>query len=1111
VDIGAWLRELGLERYEQAFQDNEVDARSLPHLTAEDLKDMGVTAIGHRRLLLEAITQLGEPPRTSDEARPEAASAETSRSKLSGEAERRHLTVLFSDLVGSTALSARLDPEDLRKVIGLYQDTAARAIGHYEGHVAKFLGDGVLAYFGYPTAHEEDAERAVRAGLELVTAVAGIEAPLDVSLHARVGIATGLVVVGDLLGEAADRDAVVGETPNLAARLQGLAEPDTVVIAPDTRRLLGGLFDLADLGEHEVKGLTKPVRASQVRGESAAQSRFEALRGHQLTPLVGRENELGLLLERWSWAKQGEGQVVLLSGEAGIGKSRIVQALREHLAEEPHTLLDHYGSPYHRNSALHPVISQLLGHAGLGREEPPERRLSVLESLVAQSTERVDEVVPLFAALLSIPADERYPPLDLSPQRQKQLTLQALVDRLAPTTAGEPALIVFEDIHWLDPSTIEHVRRLPALVVLTFRPQFAPPWTGQAHVTQLVLSRLGHEQNAVMVERLSGGKPLPHAVLEQIIARTDGVPLFVEELTKSVLESGLLTDAGDRWELVGSLPDLAIPATLQDSLMARLDRLAPVKEVAQIGAVIGREFAHELLAAVSPLPGPELGAALEQLVQSNLIFRRGVGSDTTYSFKHALVQDAAYQSLLRSRRQQLHAKIAEVLEERFDDTAPEIVARHCTEAGLTDKAVTYLQLAGRRAVELSAYREAINHLRRAQERLLTLPASLERDARELELQLALGAAWIPAKAYSADEVRRAYETAVDLSHRVGSADQRFAALRGLWNNHLMRVELNAARELAVQLRAAAEESADPERRLVAERAAGTGLMALGEHREANACFQRGIALYNPDRHKQYVQRYGEDPGIWCYAYAAWTHDWLGHRDRALDETRRAIEIARELLTPFTRVISLANATPVYQCRREIEPTLACAEEAIRIADQLGMVQHRAWASIHKGWALACSGQTEDGLAELEAALATWRAIGGLNNRTHFLNLLAEACRLAGKLEKGMTALDEAEDISRRVGLHAHDAETHRRRGELLRALRRDADAENAWLRAIEVARAQATKTLELRAATDLARLWRDQGKHAAAYDFLAPVYDWFTEGFDTADLKEAAARLDQLR
>jgi class 3 adenylate cyclase/tetratricopeptide (TPR) repeat protein len=1114
VDIAGWLRELGLERYEEAFRENEIDAEILSKLTADDLRDIGVTTVGHRRKLLEAIAALAEPALAPQAE--ESAPAEAALKPRPAEAERRQLTVLFCDLVDSTGLATCLDPEDLRRVIGLYQDAAARAIGHYEGHVAKFLGDGLLAYFGYPAAHEDDAERAVRAGLELVTAIAGLEVNLDVILHARVGIATGLVVVGDLLGEASDRDAVVGEAPNLAARLQALAEPDTVVIAPNTRQLLGGLFDLTDLGPHEVKGFAKPMQAWRVRGESTAQSRFEALRGHRLTPLVGRQNELGILRERWAWAKQGEGQVVLLSGEAGIGKSRIVQALRELIAEEPYTLVDYYGSPYHRNSALHPVISRFLAETGLDREQAPERRLGALEALVARSTDRLDEVVPLFAALLSIPTGERYPPLDLSPPRQKQRTLEALVDHLAALAAREPVLALFEDAHWLDPSTLElldlivgRVRDLPALLIVTFRPEFTPPWPSRAHVTQLVLNRLGRQQNAAMVERLSGGKALPCEVVDQIVTRTDGVPLFVEELTKTVLESGLLSDAGDHWKLAGPLPDLAIPATLQDSLMARLDRLASVREVAQIGAVIGREFAHELLAAVSPLSEPQLGAALNQLVQSELIFRCGAPPDATYSFKHALVQDAAYQSLLRSRRQQLHAKIAEMLEARFEGTPPEVVARHCTEAGLTDKAVGYWHLAGERAMELSAYREAIAHLGRAHELLLTLTAGAERDLRELELQLALGAAWIPAKAYSADEVRRAYESAVELSRRVGSADQRFVALRGLWNNHLMRVELNAAKELAVQLRAAATETRDTERRLVAERAAGSGLMALGEHREANACFHRGIALYDPERHRHYVRRYGEDSGLWCYGYAAWTDDWLGHRDRALDEVRRAIEMARKLTIP-TLAMVLSNAATLYQFRRELDATLACAQETIRLSEQLGMVQLRAWASIHNGWALACAGRTDDGLAEIEAALATWRAIGGLNNRTHFLNLLAEACRLAGKPGAGMAALDEAEDISRRVDLHAHDAETYRRRGELHLALGRAADAEVSWLRAIEVARCQGTRTLGLRAATNLAGLWRDQKRRTKAHDLLAPIYGWFTEGFDTADLKDAKALIEEL-
>jgi class 3 adenylate cyclase len=642
VDIAAWLRELGLERYEQAFRDNEVDARSLPHLTADDLKDLGVTAIGHRRLLLEAIADLKQSGTLAAEPVSERI---TSSKGVGGAAqpERRQLTVMFVDLVGSTELSSRLDPEDMGQVIRAYQNTCAEAIARFEGRVAKFMGDGVLAYFGYPKAHEDAAERAIRAGLTITEAVTRLRTPTGSTLATRVGIATGLVVVGDLVGEgAAQEQAVVGETPNLAARLQALAQPGEVLIGERTRRLVGGLFELEELPPAALKGLPEPVLAYCVLGEGKVEGRFAALRGAKLAPLVGRAHELGLLLERWERAKDSEGQVALLSGEPGIGKSRLVSALRERLAHEPHTPLSYFCSPFHQTSALHPVIALLERAAGFTRDDDPPRKLAKLEALLAQATADVAGAAPLFAELLAIPTAGRYPPLGLSPQRQKERTLEALLDQLAGLAKHRPVLAVYEDVHWADPTTLElldrvvdRVQALPILVVVTFRPEFAPRWSGRTHVTVLTLSPLGRREGAALVGRVTGGKALPPEVLEQIVAKTDGVPLFVEELTKTVLESGLLREAGDRFELAGPLPPLAIPSTLHDSLLARLDRLAPVREVAQIGACIGRVFSHELLAAMAPLGDNALRDALAQLCRSELVFCHGTPPEAAYTFKHA--------------------------------------------------------------------------------------------------------------------------------------------------------------------------------------------------------------------------------------------------------------------------------------------------------------------------------------------------------------------------------------------------------------------------------------------------------------------------------------------
>ena len=745
MDVAAWLRGLGLERYEQAFRDNEIDWEVLRKLTSDDLRDIGVAAVGHRRKLLDAIAALGA-------AVPAATvTAASGDAPTPADAERRQLTVMFCDLVGSTALSAQLDPEDLRAVIGAYHRCAAAVIERAGGFVAKYMGDGVLAYFGYPRADEHDAERAVRAGLTLVEGVAALDTVAAAPLQVRVGIATGLVVVGDLIGQgAAQEQAVVGETPNLAARLQALAEPGTVVIATSTRRLTGGLFDYEDLGAIEIKGFSEPVVASGVLRESGTESRFEARHGPDLTPMVGRDEELALLQRRWQQAKNGEGCVVLVSGEPGIGKSRLAQSLLEQFAREPHTRVRLFCSPHHQESALYPTITQLERAAGFRREDTAAQRLDKLEAVLAQATDDLGEAAPLLAALLSLPTGERYPPLNLIPQKQKERMLRALVAQVEGLAGRQPVLMLFEDAQWSDPTSLElldlivdRVSALPLLLIITFRPEFAPPWTGRPQVSLISLSRLAPRQRAEMIAGITGGKALPREIADRIIDRTDGVPLFVEELTKAVIESGMLSDTGDRYIAVGPVAPLAIPASLQASLLARLDRLAPVREVAQIGAALGRQFSHELIAAVAPMPPVQLDDALAQLVAAELIYRRGVPPDAEYTFKHALVQDAAYSTLLRSRRQQLHAHIAATLEEKFPDMVaaqPALLAHHCEEAGLPEKAVGYWLVAGRQAWARSALTEGVALLRRGLALVSALPDTDRRRETELDLQIALGRA-----------------------------------------------------------------------------------------------------------------------------------------------------------------------------------------------------------------------------------------------------------------------------------------------------------------------------------------------------------------------------------
>ena len=760
MDVGGWLRILGLERYEAAFRDNEIDDTVLLSLTAEDLKELGVGILGHRRKLLDAIAAL----RANESAKVPPTDTPPTVGSPRDAAERRQVTVMFSDLVGSTALSARMDLEDLREVISAYQKSVTETVRRFGGFVAKYMGDGVLIYFGYPEAHEDDAERAVRAGLELIAGVTALKS--SVSLQTRVGIATGMVVVGDLIGsgEAQER-GIVGETPNLAARLQGIAEPNVVVVAEGTRRLLGNLFELQDFGARDLKGVAGPVRAWAALRASSAEGRFDALHASGLTALVGREEEFELLLRRWSRVKLGEGQVVLLSGEAGIGKSRLTAALLERLASEPHTRLRYFCSPQHTDSAFYPIIGQMERAAGLAHDDTPQARLDKLDALLTQSlTSKPDAA--LFSEMLSLPNDGRYPALELTPQQRRQKTMEALGSQMETLAQQNPLLMIFEDAHWTDPTSLElfgramdRIANLRVLLIVTFRPEFEPPWIGRPHVTALTLNRLAQRDIDAMIDRVVGAKLIPASIRQDIIERTDGIPLFVEEMTKAVLEADNEAEARETAAAVAPSA-LAVPASLQASLMARLDRLGPSKDVAQVAAGIGREFSYALLAAVMRKPQAELGSALDRLIAAGLLFRQGVPPRATYLFKHALVQDAAYGTLLREPRRALHARIAETLETKFVEIAesqPELLARHNTDAGLIEKAAGLWGKAGQRSLDRSAMVEAMAQLTRALDQIATLPTTPALRRERIRLQVAVITPLIHVKGYAAPETKAAAE------------------------------------------------------------------------------------------------------------------------------------------------------------------------------------------------------------------------------------------------------------------------------------------------------------------------------------------------------------------
>ncbi len=1116
MDVRAWLDEIGLGQYGELFVEHRIGLDVIPDLTDSDLEKLGIP-LGDRKRLLKAVARLAE----------HSADREAAKGLPVGSAgaERRQLTVMFCDLVGSTALSTRLDPEEMREVIRDYQNAVARAVGPFDGNVAKFMGDGVLVYFGYPKAHEDDGERAVRAGLAVTTAVRGLQTPAHEALSARIGIATGLVVVGDLAGEdAVEEEAVVGETPALAARLQAIAEPDTVVISPRTRHLVGGLFEYEDLGRQRLKGIAEPVRAWRVLHERRMESRFEATHVADLTPFVGRDQEVALLLDRWRLAKDGEGQVVLLSGEPGIGKSRIMQTLREHIAAEPHTRLRYQCSPYHTNSALFPIIAQLELAAGFASEETRERKLEKLETLLAKSSENVEDVAPLLAALLSLSTNSRYPPLELTPQRQKEKTLEALIDQLVGLAERRPVLMVFEDAHWIDPTTRElleltadRCRDKRVLLVITLRPDFESNWTRYSHVTLFSLAPLGRRDRTAMVAHLTRGKSLPREVIDQIVAKTDGVPLFIEELTKAVLESGLLKDEGRRYSLIGPLPPLAIPETLKDSLMARLDRLPQVKDVAQIGAVIGREFSYELVAAVAAVGEDDLQKGLEELAETELVFQRGTPPRSTYLFKHALVQNVAYESLLKRKRERLHARLAEVLEAQFPEKSkvePEILAHHFTEAGLVERAIGYWHAAGQRASERSASLEAVAHLDKGLALLNSLPKTPERARQELELQLAFCSALIQTKGQGASELEPHYLQARHLCREVGDQSRLFTVTFGLWNLNVSRLRLEAAKDLSEDLLALALQQTDPSLHLQGHHAGWTTKFYLGKPGPCVEHADQASRLYDREQHASHKFLYaGHDPGVCSRNYSALSFALLGYPDQAAGRAQEAVVLGRDISHPFSLVLALVCSALVHQFRREADPARVFAEAAMALCAEQGVApQYLATARVIHGWATAIEEDVGKGIDGIRNGLDALTATGVALRRSYCLSLLAEAYHRDGNRDAGLEVLTEAKALCETTGEIWWEAEIHRMMGELMveQAAGDEHEGSARLLRALEIARQQSAKWLELRAAMSLARLSRRQGELAEAREALAPTYEWFTEGFDTPDLKTAEKLLDEL-
>ena len=1128
LNIRTWLEAGGFGQYADLFEANEIDGEALRALTGEHLKELGIP-LSRRAKLLKAIAGLSPGSSPSPAAGPgRSPGVRTAGTAPDATAtpERRHLTVMFVDLVGSTALSNRLDPEDLRNVIRKYQDAVVGAVTRYDGHVAQYLGDGMLAHFGFPLAHEDDAERGVRAALATVGALTAMGSLGVENLSVRIGIATGIVVAGDLLGEGAAREhAVVGETPNLAARLQGVAAPGEVVVSANTHHLVEHLFEFRDLGPQHLKGFAAPVSAYAITGERSSGSRFEARRGELLAAMVGRDNELTLLIENWRGVQSGQGRLTLITGDAGIGKSRIIRALQDALAAERPARLDYQCSPYHSDSALFPVIQHLARAARFEPADTPDRRLDRLETLLKEFGARSVRDMGLIAALLGIDGVQRYGPLTLTPQQQRLGTFEALTGLLGDVARIRPLLWTIEDVQWIDPTTLElidlcleRIANLPVLILASARPDFHDAFGSRPNLTRLPLFRLGRTQIATMVRGVTRGKALPEELLNEIAAKSDGVPLFIEELTKTLLESGVLHETQDAFVVDDPLPNLAIPASLHDSLMARLDRLRPVKEVAQTAACIGREFSHRLLTAIMPPPGNAPDQALARLVEAELIFSRGTPQEGQYAFKHALVRDAAYESLLKAKRQQIHERLVNALE-ALPDTPPEILAFHAMQAGLNEKAIASWQKAGAQAIARPAYKEALAHLSQAlrlAEQMGETRAWLER---RLLILLALGQASIPLRGYSHSQTVAAFTRAQELVGAMSDAPHRFSVFYAVWVALYIRGEHDRALEAAGSMVREAERDSSTSHMITALRSLAMSQVITGAPALAIQSFDRALALSGSLRQRSreeriaLADRFSTEPDIatgFHLGLALWC---LGRIDAARSVVAEALASARVLGHVHTLCHALAYSSVIAAFNRSVDEALALSAETIDFASRHQLEMWKGYGSIIHAHALSLNGDAEGSIRVMEDGFA-WlaRTQTGHSVPVHYavharalasLGRFDEAGRYAAMVRTELTSGSE----------RYYWPECQRLLGDYLRLCPggKPAGAEAAYLSALSLAREQHAKTWEFYAAISLARLWAEQGKSGQAADLLGTCCDGLTEGRSLPAWKEAETLREQLR